>query len=375
MRLIKYIVVVPIIEGTLDLLKLTKRSYVLLPLWDDLRCLHGKCLFGQFKIFVDQQDPFSSSPKLFVCTLVDAQTLEHAYEGAVKKIRTFATDLVTWSLCSRSFEPIFGEMRVAEFYPTKLLPAIEKKLSLDLVELTVEKGNPKTIHTPYYSLNFNYPLVFEFSHNEYVTAYSILPKLEGAQDTQRPDVFLLRKEELQNMEFDLDKIRRARYTDEAELINVIAPIYSAAIMEKNMLMSYLLLWQVLECVASTRDFGTNLLDRNTMNGISALLRQEGYAATAISRLRSILRDVRQKNQIKVMAEILQDYAYPAQGVHELEQKVKKLRKMRGAIVHPKTSATVGELEIMDLHGELRHIIDTVVKKVSRKVCSSVDSLY
>lgn len=370
MKLNKYIAVVPIIEGTLDLLKLTERSYVWVPLWDDLRCLHGKCLLGQFKIFVDQEDPPSTQPKLFVCTLIEAQTLEQAYESAAQRMRAFAANLVTFSVCSRGFEPIIGDMQVTEFYPPKSPPAIKDKVDLDLVEITIGKGNLKTIRTPYYLFKFSYPLGCQFSHNQYITAYSTLQKLEAPQPTQMPDVRLLQKKELQNIESHLDKIIGSGYTDEAKLMNVIAPIYSAAVTAKNMLMSYVLLWQVLESIASTRDFGKKLLDKNTMNGIRALLQQQRYDNTAISRLNSMLGTVKQKNEIDVIAETLRDYVYPAEALEKLKKSVEILRNMRGAIVHPRVCRTLREPEIMERYRELRHIVDSLVQKLSRKVCGS-----
>jgi hypothetical protein len=76
----KYIIVVPMIESKLDLLRFGGGRYTWVPFWHDLRGLHGKRISQEFKIFIDQPDPDSSPPKLFVCTLVNAQSKEEAYK-------------------------------------------------------------------------------------------------------------------------------------------------------------------------------------------------------------------------------------------------------------------------------------------------------
>jgi hypothetical protein len=161
-----------------------------------------------------------------------------------------------------------------------------------------------------------------------------------------------------------------RSSGEANLVNIVATLYSGAITTENISVSYLLLWQILESVASSKDNGGKLFNSTVMNKIRELLQQEGYDVDTVQRVNSILLMLGKKNDVQLIAETLWDYLHPAEGVDGLKRKVKKFRSLRGAVTHPGLSRKLSMYELMETYTELRDIVHRLVHKL---VCSEKET--
>lgn len=355
----KYIVVVPMVETELALLQFSENRYTWVPFWDDLRELNSKCMFDEFKIFVDQEEPRSSPPKLFVCTLIDAESVEKAYEQAIEAIRALSSELVT--LFGRGFELMEHEAMVVG-----LTPIIKDTVDVKLIELTIKNGNVERIATPYGAAEPGFSQPISFSHNEYVTTHSKLQKIEGdMRSVQFPVTKMVPKQVLLNIEANLKRRGASRSNDERQLMNVMTSLYSAANATTNIKMSYLLLWQILESCASSKDYGSKLLTDNTMNSVMTLLQKENYDDRARDRVGGALGTLRKKNDNEVIAEIFREYVLPAESVKALKQKVKKFSDIRSAIVHPKYSRRLDANKLLTNYGKLSDIIYELLRKLGR----------
>lgn len=355
MKLKKYIVVVPIVEMELALLRFGENRYTWVPFWDDLRELDGKCIFDEFKIFVDQEDLASSPPKLFVCTLTKAEGTEKAYEQGTQAILALSNRLVI--LLGQGFEPIQHEAIVVD-----LTPIIKDTIDVKLVELTTKNGNVESIATPYGVWKSNFPIPLRFSHNEYVTLHSKVQKIEEG-NIGLPTAKMVQKDVLLNIEANLKRLGAFKSNDERELMNVIATLYSAAIITSNISISYLLLWQVLESFAASKEAGGKLLTRKTLNSIKRLLQEECYDTATVKKVSSRLGMLREKTEVQMIAEMLREYSFPGNSVDVLEQKVEEFRKIRGAITHPRLSGRLDANELLTNYKELRGIIDNLLQKL------------
>lgn len=355
MKFKKYIVVVPVVELNLDLLTFGEGEYTWVPFWDDLRSLHGKCIFHEFKIFVDQPNPASFPPKLFVCTLVNAQSEKEAYEKGTESVLFLSNSLVRLFL--RGFEPKYHETIATPFYPTKLPATTEDTISVELVKLTTKNGNIKGIATPYMVYEPRVALHGSAAHEKYVTTHFKIPKLE-AGTSNMPTIHMLQKEVLLNIGPHLKNIRASKSSDETKLMNVVATLYSAAVTTENISVSYLLLWQILESFASSKGSGEKLLTGNARNKIEELLQHEGYDVVTAQRVSSVLGMLRGKNDIQIIAEMLKEYLFPNEEVDVLvlRQDVEKFRKIRHAIVHPKGSERLDANELQANYKKLRDIV-------------------
>lgn len=302
MRFKKYIVVVPTVGSKLDLLPFDEKRYTWVSLWHDLGALHGKCIFQQFKIFVDQPDPDSSPPKLFVCTLVNAQCEEEAYCKGREDVLALSSSLVR--LFKEGYEPEYHEMTVIPLHQFKLPPTMEDGLSVLSIELRTRNGKVEEVATPYGTFkptrHFGKAI-----HEEFMNRYFAIPIV--AEGTfAKVTISMSRKELLFDIDAGLEKTRAFESSDEGELMNVVATLYSAAVTTANMSVSYLLLWQILESLASGKDSGQKLLTDTTMNGIFRLLQQEGHEVITIQKIHSVLGMLREKSETRVIAEMLRE---------------------------------------------------------------------
>lgn len=331
MKLRKHIVVVPVVEAKLDLLTFGESKYTWVSFWDDLRDLHDKCILHEFKIFVDQLDPASSPPKLFICTLISAQK-EEAYSEGINSVRRLCNSLVC--LFSKGFEPRYHEAVVVPF-PCELPPTIEDTISVELVELTIKNGTIEEIRTPYFVWKPKVGLPGKAVHEQYLTTYFKIPKIEPGI-FHMPTIYMVPKEVLQNIESNLRKVTAHESSDETALMDVITTLYSAAITVGNVSISYLLLWQILESLASSKDEDRQLLTGNTVNRIQELLQREGYDADRVHRVNSQLGMLKKKSDTQIIAELLRQYLSPNEDIEVLKKDVEEFRKIRGAITHPRT---------------------------------------
>jgi len=361
MKFKRYIVVVPMVVSKLELLTFSGNKYTWVSFWDDLRGLHSKCIFRKFKIFVDQPDPASSPPKLFVCTLVNAQSVEEAYKKGTENVLALSNSLVR--LFSEGFEPKYHETIVIPFHPAGLPPTIEGTISVELVKLTTKNGNVEEIATPYSAWKPKVAVLGKAAHKEYVTAYFKVPKIE-AGISEMPTIRMSPKEVLLNIETHLKKTRAFKSSDEARLMNLVATLYSAAVTTENMSVSYLLLWQILESFASSKDDGGKLFTGTIINRIRGLLQEEGYDDDTTRRVNSILGMLGKKNNIQIIAEMLGEYVFVGKSIAELKGQVDRLREIRGAIVHPKVSRRLDANKLMVSYKELRDIVDKLFRKLS-----------
>lgn len=360
MKFKRYIVVVPMVGSKLDLLRFSENRYTWVSFWHDLRGLHSKCIFHEFKIFVDQPDPTSSPPELFVCTLVNAQSVEEAYKKGTENVLSLSNSLMR--LLSEGFEPKYHETIVVPFHPAELPPTIEDTISVELVKLTTKNGKVEEIATPYSAYKPRLALPGKAAHEKYATTYFKIPKLESGT-SEMPPIYMSPKEHLLDIEPHLEKIRAFKSNDEARLMNVVATLYSAAITTENISVSYLLLWQILESFASSKDDGGKLFNDTIMNRVRGLLQQEGYDVDTAHRVNSILGMLGKKNDIQIIAEMLGGYVFVGKSIAELKGQVDRLREIRGAIVHPKVSLRLDANKLMVSYKELRDIVDKLVRKL------------
>ena len=195
-----------------------------------------------------------------------------------------------------------------------------------------------------------------------MTIYFKIPKLE-AGTSEMPPISMSPKEDLLDIEPHLNKIRASRSSEEAKLMNVLATLYSAAITTENISVSYLLLWQILESSASIKNAGGKLLSDDTLNDIRRLLQEGDYDAATVHRVKNLLGMLRGKGEVQVITEMLREYLFPDDSVDVLERKVGELRKIRGAITHPKPSERLDANKLLKNYKELRDIIDKLLQKL------------
>ena len=357
MKLKKYIAVAPMVELSLDLLRFGKNRYTWASFWDDLRGLDSRCIFNKFKIFIDQEDPAFFPPKLFVCMLISAESIEEAYEKCIQDILALSNGLV--SLFSKGFEPIYHEMIIIPLYSIAPPPMTKDAISVKLVELTIKNGNVDTIITPY-GVWRHVRTRGEASHKEYLDAYFNIPKIE-AGNIPMPDIRMLKKEALLNLEHRLKKTGTFESNTKAKLVNLVASLYSAAVTTENISVSYLLLWQILESSTSSKEAGRKSLNKTTLNSIKGLLQEEKYDNATVQKVNSVLGGLR--DEVEMIAEMLRKYLFPDDGVDVLEQKVEKFRKIRGAITHPRPSRRLDTNELLTNYKELRDIINKLLWKL------------
>jgi hypothetical protein len=217
-----------------------------------------------------------------------------------------------------------------------LTPVIKDTIDVKLIELTTRNGNVESITTPYGVWKSNFPKPLSFSHNEYVTIYSKLQKIQEVS-IELPSAKMVRKDVLLNMEANLKRIGASKTNDERELMNVITSLYSAAATIGNISVSYLLLWQVLESLAASKEARSELLNKRILNSIKRLLQKEGYDVATVHRVDSQLGMLTEKSEVQMMAEMLRECLFPDDSVDALEQKVEEFRKIRCAITHPRLS--------------------------------------
>ncbi|MGB2842300.1 MAG: hypothetical protein WBC40_07480 [Halobacteriota archaeon] len=359
----KYIVILPVVELELDLYKFSENRYTWLQLWDDLKSLNGKCIFNKFKIFVNQEGISSSPPKLFILTLIDANSKDEAYKKGTEKILELVNSLVFLFL--RGFKPIHHEAIAMPFCPSNHPLPIEDSIDLERIKVVIKTRNVDKIITPYGEWKFNPLLQGKASHKEYVTTYFKIRKTEcdGKEIQIRMGI---QKDELLNVENSLNVIES---NIEGELKNTIATLYSAATTIENIPVSYLLLWQILESFASSKEAGGKLLAGTTMNNIKALLQKEGYDSATIHRINSMLGMHEKKNPTQIIAEIFREYLFPNENIEVLKQKVEKLKKIRNNITHPEPSKRLEGNELQTNYKELRGIVDKLLREIKNQKVS------
>ena len=359
----KYIVILPVVELELDLYKFSENRYTWLQLWDDLKSLNGKCI-NKFKIFVDQEGISSSPPKLFILTLIDANSKDEAYKKGTEKILELVNSLVFLFL--RGFEPIHHEAIVVPFCLSNHPLPVEDSIDLERIKVVIKTKNVDKIITPYGEWKFNPLLQGEASHKEYVTTYFKIRKTEC--DGKEIQVPMLRKDMLLNIENRL-KVMLSESNIEGELKNTIATLYSAATTIENIPISYLLLWQILESFASSKDAGGKLLAGTTMNNIKEFLQKEDYDIATIHRINSMLGMLEKKNPTQIIAEIFREYLFPNENIAVLKQKVEKLKKIRNNITHPEPSKRLEGNELQTNYKELRGIVDKLLREIKNQKVS------
>ena len=354
----KYISVVPILETRLDLLPLGEQRYTWFPLWDDLRSLNRECLLDRFKLFVDQQDPRCSPPKLFVCTLIRAINEEEAYQKGTKAIRSLVNQLVT--LLHRGFE-----VKEHEALIVNISPITKGTINIKLVELTIRNGNVKDISTPYGKWTSKFPQIMTFSHNGYLATFSKIQKIESdTRGVHLPKVEMLPKEILLNVDVNLRKMESTMSEDKKKLMSVVTNLYNAAVTMSNVSVSYLLLWQVLESFVLSEDGGEQLISGNTLVMVTSLLRNENYDAKTQQKVKSMLGMLTKKSEIDAIAEILKHYIFPSEKLAKLRKDIEGFRRMRGAIVHPKDSSHIDTAKLLASYGELRNLVEAMFRRLN-----------
>lgn len=161
------------------------------------------------------------------------------------------------------------------------------------------------------------------------------------------------------------KVMLAESNIEGEVKNTIANLYSAAITMENIPISYLLLWQILESLASSQETGGKLLAETTMIYIKDLLQKENYDIATIHRINSILGMLEKKNPTQIIAEIFREYLFPNENMEVLKQKVEKLKNIRNKITHPEASKRLDGNELQTNYKELKGIIDRLLREIKK----------
>ena len=133
--------------------------------------------------------------------------------------------------------------------------------------------------------------------------------------------------------------------------------------------SYLLLWQILESFASSKEAGGKLLTETTMNNIKDLLQKESYDIATIHRISSMIGMLEKKNPTQIIAEILREYLFPNENIEVLKQKVEKLKKIRNSITHPEPSKRLDANELQTNYKELKGIIERLLRKIKNQKVS------
>jgi hypothetical protein len=262
-------------------------------------------------------------------------------------------------LLGEGFEPKYHEAIVIPFHPTEVPPTIEHTTGIEVVKVTAKNGEVEEIATPYSTYKPRLALPGKAVHKKYGTTYFKIPKLEPGT-SKMPTIYMSPKEHLLDIEHHLQAIRASKSSD---LMDLVATLYSGAITTENISVSYLLLWQILESLASSESPGKKLITKDTEKSIRKLLQQEGYDAQTLDKVNSILGMLREKTESEIIAETLRDYLHPAEGVDISEQKVEKFRGIRGAVTHPRLSRRLDTHELMETYTELRDIVERLVHKL------------
>lgn len=358
----KYIVILPVLELELDLYKFSENRYTWLQFWEDLKSLNSKCMFNEFKIFVDQGDPSSSPPKLFILTLIDANSKDEAYEKGTEKILNLVNNLVFLFL--RGFEPIHHEAVAVPFCPPNLPLSVDDSINVERIEVVIKTGNVDKIITPHGVWEFK-PMLQggKVSHKERVTTYFKIRKIEcdGKEIQIRMPI---RKDVLLNIENSLE-VMLSESKIEKELKNTIATLYSASVTMENISISYLLLWQILESFASSKKVGEKLFTKTTTNNIKELLQKENYDIATIHRIGSMLGMLEKNTPTQIIAEIFREYLFPNENIEVLKQKVEKLKRIRNSITHPEPSKRLDANELQTNYKELKGIIERLLRKIKK----------
>lgn len=344
----KFIVVVPVMEYTLNLHQITDDQYTFFKHKDDLRLLDKKIINGRYKIFVENKELGPSQTKLFICTLVDAINENDAYKEGVKNISELINSMSLLFLTG--FYPLYHEAIAEVLFE-------ENNIKIDSVNLEItERGNIAKIISSDGEWTLHSPLYVYIDGDKRISKCITIPKAGQHIDGT---AIVINKEDLIELENGLHKINLVREKHNSGLINVIAGLYNSAITTEDLSIAYLLLWQILETLASGKNDNKNkLVKADDIEKIGTLLADSDKEY--IKRIKGALSSLKVKGDVQIITEILKENVFVDKNGEDIKKIVESARAMRGSIVH---ANNIDSGKLQSKYKELRDIIEKLFKKL------------